>query len=303
MNIKDYEYVYEIARQKSVSKAAENLYITQSALTKYLQRLENELSTPLFFRSGNRFIPTKAGELYLAKASQIIDLDHELTDEIKQLSSSRDAAIRFGYPMGLTSFVFEFLLPAFFAEYPNACLSLEEDSSRALIQSVEACRLDLCLAYHVEDRSSLFYDEIAMTTGTVLAVPVDSPLVKAAKRVEGRRYPVLEGTQWLEEPYIHIAPHTRSGQAAERYFREIGKRPCTRLYVDDTRSALTAVEQKLGVSLLSAVAHTDRLIRFLILPDLQSEPQQLCLVSRQGESGGFAREGLCCLIHETYCEI
>lgn len=83
MNIKDYEYVYEIARQKSVSKAAEKLYITQSALTKYLQRLENELSTPLFFRSGNRFIPTKAGELYLAKAAQIIDLDHELTDEIK----------------------------------------------------------------------------------------------------------------------------------------------------------------------------------------------------------------------------
>jgi len=60
MNIKDYEYVYEIARQKSVSKAAEKLYITQSALTKYLQRLENELSTPLFFRSGNRFVPTHA---------------------------------------------------------------------------------------------------------------------------------------------------------------------------------------------------------------------------------------------------
>ena len=48
MNIKDYEYIYEIARQGSISKAAEKLYITQGALTKYLQRLENELSTPLF---------------------------------------------------------------------------------------------------------------------------------------------------------------------------------------------------------------------------------------------------------------
>ncbi len=300
MNIKDYEYVYEIARQGSVSKAAEKLYITQGALTKYLQRLENGLSTPLFYRTGNRFTPTRAGELYLAKAAQIIDLDHELEDEITLLASSRDAAIRFGYPMGLTSFVSEFLLPAFFAEYPDACLSLEEDSSKSLIQSVEDGKLDICLAYVREEKSALHYDEIAVSPGMVLAVPVGSPLVRAAKRAEGRPFPVLEGQAWMDEPYIHIAPHTRSGQAADHYFRHLGRRPRTRLYVDDTRSALVAVEQKLGVSLLTAVRHTDRLIRFLILPDLPEEWQRLCLVSRRGEGGTRSREGFVRLVHETY---
>lgn len=302
MNIKDYEYIFEIARQGSISKAAEKLYITQGALTKYLQRLENDLSTPLFYRKGNRFLPTRAGELYLAKAGQIIDLDRELEDEIAQLSSSRDAAIRFGYPMGLTSFVLEYVLPVFFVEYPAACLSMEEDSSRSLIQAVADNKLDLCLAYVREEQSGLHYDVVAFSPGIVLAVPMDSPLLKKARRIEGRLFPVLEGRAWMEEPYIHIAPHTRSGQTADQYFRNIGRRPKTRLYVDDTRSALTAVEQKLGVSLLTAVLHTDRMVRFLILSDMPEEPQRLCLVSRKGESGTRAQEGFARLVHKTYGE-
>lgn len=48
MNVKDYRYVIEIARQESVSQAADVLCITQSALTKFLQRTERELGIALF---------------------------------------------------------------------------------------------------------------------------------------------------------------------------------------------------------------------------------------------------------------
>ena len=49
MNVKDYRYIVEIAEQKSISKAAAVLYITQSALTRFLQRVEEELGAALFF--------------------------------------------------------------------------------------------------------------------------------------------------------------------------------------------------------------------------------------------------------------
>lgn len=301
MNVKDYEYVLEIARRGSVSKAAEKLCITQGALTKYLQRLEHELSTPLFIRSGNRFLPTRAGELYLETARQIIDLDQGLSEQIARLATSREAALRFGYPMGMHAFVMELLLPDFFREYPEASISLKEDSSRTLIQELEEGKLDLCLSYASELRQALAYEKLA-TSFMVLAVPVDSPLVARSRRQEGEPYPVLEGQEWLDEPYIHLAPHTRSGQAAERYFRQLGRRPQSRIYVDDTRSALSAVEQKLGNCLLTAIPHTDKLVRYLILPELPREEQQVYLVTRKNENGSRALPGLAGLAKKLYLD-
>ena len=301
MNIKDYEYIYEISRWGSISKAAEKLCITQGALTKYLQRVEYELSASLFLRKGNRLIPTKTGALYLAKARQIIDLDHELSEEITRLNSSQDAAIRFGYPMGMHAFVMELLLPAFFSECPDASVRLMEDSSKTVIQDVDEGKLDLCMAYSSDRESALEYDPLAVSR-TVLAVPNNSSLVKLSEKMEGQPYPVLSDPAWLEQPYIQIAQHTRSGKVAERYFRQIGRRPVSRIYVDDTRSALSAVEQGLGNSLLTAIPHTDKLVNYLILPDFLPEEQNVYLISRKNETRGKSLRCLIRLAHQLYQE-
>ena len=286
MNVKDYEYILEISRWGSISKAAEKLCITQGALTKYLQRVEYELSASLFLRKGNRLIPTKTGALYLAKARQIIDLDHELSEEITRLNSSQDAAIRFGY---------------LFSECPDASVRLMEDSSKTVIQDVDEGKLDLCMAYSSDRESALEYDPLAVSR-TVLAVPNNSSLVKLSVKMEGQPYPVLSDPAWLEQPYIQIAQHTRSGKVAERYFRQIGRRPFSRIYVDDTRSALSAVEQGLGNSLLTAIPHTDKLVNYLILPDFLPEEQNVYLISRKNETRGKSLRCLIRLAHQLYQE-
>lgn len=299
MNVKDYEYVLEIARWGNISKAAEKLCITQGALTKYLQRLEQELATPLFFRSGNRFLPTKTGAVYLAKARQIMILDNELTEELNRIHSSLESAICFGYPMGMQAFVMEFLLPAFFKEYPDAGIRLTEDSSKSLVRDLEEGRLDICLAYTSLRESTLEYVRLSVAR-MVLAVPAGSPLLSLAVRTEDQPYPVLSDNRWLNEPYIQLARHTRSGQAADLYFRRIGKHPTGRIFVDDTRSALAAVEQGLGNCLLNAIPHTDKLVNYLILPDLPPEEQEVCLISRKNENRTRSLRGLIRLAHSLY---
>ena len=299
MNIKDYTYILEISRWGSISKAAEKLCITQGALTKYLQRVEQELCIPLFLRSGSRFTPTKAGVLYLAKARQIAELDQALSDDIARLQSSQDAAIGFGYPMGMHAFVMEYLLPAFFAACPEARIRLKEDSSREILRELEAGELDLCLAYAAEKNSALEYDPLALSR-MVLAVPGGAPLVKLAVRKSDQPYPVLEDTGWLTQPYIQIATHTRSGLAADRYFRQVGQRPPSRIFVDDTRSALSAVEQGLGNSLLTAIPHTDKLVNYLVIPGLPAEEQEIYLVFRRKESQSRAFKSLIRLAHDQY---
>ena len=65
MNLKEIEYIIKISEEKNITRAAEKLYITPSALNQQLLNLEKELETPLFFRSRTGFTPTEAGKIYL----------------------------------------------------------------------------------------------------------------------------------------------------------------------------------------------------------------------------------------------
>ena len=71
MDFKELTYVLALARHQSVTKAAQELYLTQPALTRFLQRLETSVGQPLFTRSGNRLIPTYAGEKYIERAQDV----------------------------------------------------------------------------------------------------------------------------------------------------------------------------------------------------------------------------------------
>ena len=57
---KSIEYILEVARCRGITKAAENLFITPSALSKYIISKERELGLPLFHRVGKEFVPTAA---------------------------------------------------------------------------------------------------------------------------------------------------------------------------------------------------------------------------------------------------
>lgn len=72
MRLEQLYYIVEVARQKSISKAAKNLYISQPSLSKAISQLENELDTPLFVRLQQGIIPTTTGELIIDKAQNIL---------------------------------------------------------------------------------------------------------------------------------------------------------------------------------------------------------------------------------------
>ena len=66
------QYILTIAREGSLLAASEKLYVTPSALSQLVSRLEAELNTPLFKRTKKGWIPTYAGQLYVEMAHEII---------------------------------------------------------------------------------------------------------------------------------------------------------------------------------------------------------------------------------------
>ncbi len=72
MNLKEIEYIVKIAEEKGLTRAAEKLFITPSALNQQLVRLEKEIGTQLFYRSLSGWTPTEAGEVYLSADEEMI---------------------------------------------------------------------------------------------------------------------------------------------------------------------------------------------------------------------------------------
>ena len=77
MNLKEQQYVCTLARCQTISKAAEELYISPSALSVYISNLEKYLGISLFLRTGRSFVLTPIGEEYVSRARKMLEMKDE----------------------------------------------------------------------------------------------------------------------------------------------------------------------------------------------------------------------------------
>ena len=143
MNLKELEYVVAIADEKSLTKAAERLFITPSALTQQVLRLENELHAPLFIRSRSGWQPTEAGEIYLEAARKILfirqDAYNRLQDQIQRSAYS----LTIGLPPERGTDMFSRIYAPFRERFPDVTIQLRETSVHTQQDLIRSGQLDL----------------------------------------------------------------------------------------------------------------------------------------------------------------
>ena len=145
MNTRQLQYVITVAEERSFSAAAEKLMISQPSLSQYIQKLEDELGSPLFERS----VPIKltyAGELYLNMARNVLAQEAELQERIAGMGKGVTGILKVGtgYLNSVT------LLPRLIAEfrthYPNVQVEVFEDTESELKSIADEGKLDLIIA-------------------------------------------------------------------------------------------------------------------------------------------------------------
>src|ERR1700744_4691638 len=87
---------YTVAKRLSFTKAAAELFITQPAVTKHINELEQQYKAKLFERRGNRIALTQAGELLLQYTEKIFELYNDAAFEINALNSHREGLLKLG---------------------------------------------------------------------------------------------------------------------------------------------------------------------------------------------------------------
>ncbi|MDD7391232.1 MAG: LysR family transcriptional regulator [Fusobacterium gastrosuis] len=163
-------YIYTIYEEGSFSKAAKKLYLTQSALSMAVQRIENNLNTILLDRTKRPLSLTLAGEAYIKKYLEISRLEKELLKELDDLSNLNKGELSFGGSQYILSYI---LLPVFYVfkkKYPHIKLNIIECSSDLLNSYILNGTIDICLKSE-KIKDPFINHGLAFRDTLILAVP------------------------------------------------------------------------------------------------------------------------------------
>ena len=173
MTIQQLEGFAAVARHRSFTKAAEELFISQPALTKQLKELEKELSCVLFVRTTRSVQLTESGKLCLKYAKDVLKNMAELKAAVQEDTRRRFTLLRVGYVTTThVPFVEKGLQPVYRA-YPEIEVHIEKGNPPDLISKLKDHTLD-CAFLHlpsVQNQKMLHYDTV-LRGGIVARVPV-----------------------------------------------------------------------------------------------------------------------------------
>jgi LysR family transcriptional regulator, hydrogen peroxide-inducible genes activator len=164
-----------LARTKNFTHAALELNLSQSALTRSIQKLEQQLGQPLFERKPREVVLTDHGELLLGRAKEILKLVEDTFSELTE--SGRKGRIRLGAIPTIAPYFLPSLLSSFAKKHPDISVIVQEDTTDTLIKRCSHGDIDLAIvalpitAKHVEVEP-LFEEEL------LLVAPLGHPLAK-----------------------------------------------------------------------------------------------------------------------------
>lgn len=145
MEFRQMRYLIEVAECQSVSKAASNLYVSQSAVSHYIKYAEETLGVKLFDRSTNPISLTYAGKCYIETAKKIILENEKLSREIRDITNHMTGLLRIGTSRDRASYMIPKLLPGFKEKYPGIKVEIFTESGKNLRQKLHEGRVDLLI--------------------------------------------------------------------------------------------------------------------------------------------------------------
>jgi LysR family transcriptional regulator for metE and metH len=145
VDIRHLKMVAAVAECGSLTRAGDQLHLTQSALSHQLRDLESRLAVPLFLRVGKRMVLTPAGERLLASARRVLSEIDTAEDEIRRLAVSREGPLRVTTECYTCYHWLPPLLKGFRRRHPRVDVRIDVESTARPIDALLEARIDLAL--------------------------------------------------------------------------------------------------------------------------------------------------------------
>jgi len=158
-----------VAKNLSFTKASNELFVTQPAITKHIQALEKEYGLPLFTRKGSKIYLTLAGKELLNYSEKVYQLHKELEDQLNLYREQKSGELKLGASTTIAQYVFPPILSGFKKKYPEIKLSLLSGNSEQIADALINGEIELGLVEGKIKSREIKYeifmrDELVLTT-------------------------------------------------------------------------------------------------------------------------------------------
>jgi len=179
VELRQLQYFVKVARKQHVTKASEELHVAQSAVSRQIHLLEEQLGATLFLHHGRNLQLTPVGKLFLMRAEEILISLDKAVEEVHEFLDPEAGEIRFGFPNSLGINLVPSEISKFHKEHPNVKFRFKQGMSSQLVESVLNGQIDLALVSPLPEKSNHITGEVLLTEELFAILPVDHILADA----------------------------------------------------------------------------------------------------------------------------
>jgi DNA-binding transcriptional LysR family regulator len=253
------EYIYEVYKAKSFSKAASNLYISQPSLSANVKRIEDRIGYPLFDRGTKPLKLTEYGEYYVQTIEKILASENEFADYLSDLESLKTGHLAVGGSNFFSSWILPPLVSRFAQRYPGLHIELLEETTTVLTNLLQSEQVDLVLD-NKELNPKIFDSSIFTEEYLLLAVPLSFPVNQRLTSFQIAESSITDRSFMNDEyksvnlhafdnlPFIMLKPSNDTGSRAISICQENNFSPLVSLELDQQMTAFNVASSGLGIT-------------------------------------------------------
>lgn len=192
MELRQLEYFMEVTKHLNFTRAAEELCVAQSAISKSIKKLEEELGVLLFNRVDKKVFLTAEGEALLRHARRILEQVRHAREEMEEMRGLEKGEVRIGLPSMIGSYYFPSIILDFKKRYPHLQFKMYEEGTMKVQRMISNGEIDMGVIIQdtiADDLEAVPFLEEEM----VVCVPQDHPFA-------GRKYVTYE--EVAREPLV-----------------------------------------------------------------------------------------------------
>jgi DNA-binding transcriptional LysR family regulator len=167
---------HTVARLLNFTKAAEELHMTQPAVTFQIRQLEEQFNTRLFDRTHNKVTLTDVGKQVYSYSDRILKLYEDMTHSITEMTGDVSGSVTLGASTTIAEYMLPLLIGEFKVKYPEVMINLRESNTEDIVNMVENNDIDLGIVEGSVNNKNLIVEEckmdhlvVIMPNGHVLA--------------------------------------------------------------------------------------------------------------------------------------
>lgn len=240
-------YILTIAEHGSITRAAQELFISQPSLSESLNKVEQKFGKTIFDRTLDGLVPTAFGLHYLDTARKILDRYKRLETELDEYHQMRRGKLTFGIPMNLGTYLLPKILPAFHESYPNISVQFKENNSTELDKLMLSGKLDFSIMHYESPNEAIHYeflaeDEFYLVMPLALARKYDFP--------EYRPLSIHDLKALEKEPFLMVASRQKLRQVADSILSQLSIKPNIRYTTKNMETAKRLAAAGMGITFL-----------------------------------------------------